>query len=361
MVVIHIVEALAGGVYTYFKELTKHFAEVNDIKTIVIYSKNRKEIDPNNFELISNNNIELIEVDMVRNLNFNADLKATLEIRKIIKELKPDVIHLHSSKASVIGRLANINLATKLFYTPHGYSFLSKEFSENKKKVFFGVEKYFQKFFGGITIACGDTEYEYAQKIGESLLVRNGVSIEKIRSYDLKKVRNQRLTIGILGRITAARNPELFNSIAIRFPQYDFVWIGDGELNNKITAKNIKIIGWMTDEKEIMKNLNQLDIYIQTSLWEGLPIALLEAMALEKPIVATNIIGNKDIVVNNETGYLFNDINELDIIFKQLENEDFRRKLGQKGLERCYEVFDNTKNFNSLEQIYKNAFLNNKQ
>lgn len=359
MVVIHIVEALAGGVYTYFKELTKHFAEVNDIKTIVIYSKNRKEIDPNNFELISNNNIELIEVDMVRNLNFNADLKATLEIRKIIKKLKPDVIHLHSSKASVIGRLANINLATKLFYTPHGYSFLSKEFSENKKKVFFGVEKYFQKFFGGITIACGDTEFEYAKSIGKSILVRNGVTIDKFRKFK-NDVENQKLTIGILGRITAQKNPKLFNDIAERFPNYNFIWIGDGELNHLITAKNIVVTGWTTDEQIIMQHLNQLDVYIQTSLWEGLPIALLEAMAFEKTIVATNIIGNKDIVVDKETGFLFDHINELDQIFNQLENSEYRKKLGENGLKRCIDIFDNYKNFNQLAQIYRGSVLGNK-
>lgn len=362
LVVVHVVEALGGGVYTYFKDLTSHFSMEDDIKTIIFFSKNRKEIDPKNLELITNQNVELVEVDMCRKLNPLQDYKSILKLRKLLKKYNPDIVHLHSSKASVLGRIAALNIVSKerVFYTPHGYSFLSKEFSNSKKKVFYFIEKYIQRIFGGITLACGDTEYEIAQKIGKSVLVRNGIIVDKLSAFK-KPIKNNVLTIGIIGRISFQKNPDLFNTIALRFSKYNFIWIGDGELKNQLTAPNITITGWSLDQKEVMSRLNSIDIYLQTSLWEGLPIALLEAMALEKPLVATNIIGNKDIVVHNENGYLFDTIEELDTIFKNLEDDITRNQMGAKGLERCRTLFNTTTNFNQMKSVYLNAVSNTKQ
>jgi glycosyltransferase involved in cell wall biosynthesis len=71
---------------------------------------------------------------------------------------------------------------------------------------------------------------------------------------------------------------------------------------NHYNCPNIKITGWFLDREDALTALNTIDIYIQTSLWEGLPIAVLEAMAMQ-PVLATNNIGNKDVVVHNETGF----------------------------------------------------------
>jgi glycosyltransferase involved in cell wall biosynthesis len=146
--------------------------------------------------------------------------------------------------------------------------------------------------------------------------------------------RQYRLTIGIVGRITSARNPVLFNEIALRHSNLNFVWIGDGELQPLLNAPNIKITGWFLDREDALTALNTIDIYIQTSLWEGLPIAVLEAMAMQKPVLATNIIGNKDVVVHNETGFLFDEIAELDNYIEILKDEEVT-PFWEKGLERC--------------------------
>jgi glycosyltransferase involved in cell wall biosynthesis len=356
MTVVHIIEALAGGVYSYFKDLSHHFGDRDDIKTVIIYNKKRKEINPDNIKNEFSQNVTLINLDMERELNLKQDFIAVFQIRKLLKQIKPDIVHLHSSKASIIGRLAAQQIISKknIFYTPHGYSFLSSEFSKTKKEVFYQIEKYTQFLLGGTTIACGDTEFEIGRKIGKSKLVRNGIDVENIKKHRTATKENK-LTVGILGRITQARNPSLFNTIALQNPDYQFLWIGDGELRSLITAPNITITGWSLDRDETMKNLNRIDIYLQTSLWEGLPIALLEAMALKKPLVATNIIGNKDIIVNNETGYLFNDVKEIDQIFKLLESKENRNRLGEKGFQRCNEIFNNNKNFETLASIYRES------
>ena len=78
-------------------------------------------------------------------------------------------------------------------------------------------------------------------------------------------------------------------------------------------------------------------------------------MALKKPVIATNVIGNKDAVLNNETGFLFNSIEELDNYFLFLSEEKNRIIFGEKALERCYAFFDKNKNFSSLSSIYING------
>ncbi|WP_294959104.1 glycosyltransferase [uncultured Flavobacterium sp.] len=357
MKVVHIIEALGGGVYTYFSDLSTYFGEDEirkRIDTTIIYSANRKEIDREKIKSDFSSNINLIEVNMLRSFSPLQDLKSVIRLTKELKKINPDVIHLHSSKAGVLGRIAYFFLfkKKKLYYSPHGYSFLRTDISKSIRKLYWLIEKSTQALFGGVTIACGDTEFEIAKKIGKSDLVRNGIDIESIRE-SFVETKNDKLTVGILGRITYQKNPVLFNEIALNFPHLNFVWIGDGELNSLLTASNIKITGWFFDRESILKKLNSIDVYLQTSLWEGLPIAVLEAMALEKPVIASNVIGNKDIVLHNETGFLFDEISELKPYFQTLSNSENRNLIAKKAFKRCSELFDKNKNFEELVAIYK--------
>jgi glycosyltransferase involved in cell wall biosynthesis len=355
--VVHVVEALAGGVHTYFKDLSFFFGdpEIREtVNTTIIYSGNRKEIDSEKIKEEFSNGVSLIELSMVRDFSPIQDLKSILELTAALRKLNPDVIHLHSSKAGVLGRIACFLLfkKVKIFYSPHGYSFLRTDISKLSKKVYWFIEKSFQKVFGGQTIACGDTEYELAKKIGKSSLVRNGIDIESVNNT-ISVFKNEVLTIGIVGRITFARNPKFFNEIALKFPNFNFVWIGYGELKPQLTAPNIRITGWFLERDHVLKELNTIDIYIQTSLWEGLPIAVLEAMVMQKPVLATNIIGNKDVVEHNETGFLFDSIDELENYFEILKDEKTRANFGKKGFERCQTLFDKNTNFRELIALYQ--------
>jgi glycosyltransferase involved in cell wall biosynthesis len=355
--VVHIIEALGGGVYTYFRDLSTFFGddEINkNIETTIIYSGNRKEIDAQKIKSEFSDGVKLIQVNMVREFSPVQDLKSAFKLARELKKINPDVIHLHSSKAGVLGRVAYFFLfkKKKLFYTPHGYSFLRTDTSKTVRKIYWLIEKSFQVLFGGTIVACGDTELEIAKGIGNAKLVRNGIDIASVQKH-FAPYQNEKLTIGIMARITAARNPEMFNQIALKFPDFNFVWIGDGELRPLITAPNIRITGWILDRKTVLKELNNIDIYMQISLWEGLPIAVLEAMALQKPVIATNIIGNKDAVLHNETGFLFTDISELESFFEILKNPKTRSEFGENALARCHDLFDKNQNFKQLLALYQ--------
>lgn len=358
MKVVHIVESFGGGVYTYFKDLAHFFSNVPEIETYIIYSNNRNEVTSQQILNDFPANINMICLGMEKDLKPIKDIKASFKIAKTLKQIQPDIIHLHSSKAGVIGRIAAfLNFKRKnIYYTPHGYSFLKLDISPLKRKIFYTIEKLSQLVLGGTTIACGDTEYTIAQKIGKSALVRNGIDIKNLLNHFTppQPKDSNRLKIGTIGRIMPQKNPKLFNQIAELFPQYDFIWIGDGDQKHLLEAKNIKITGWLNNSNDLFTHLNDINLYIQTSLWEGLPIAILEAMAFHKPIIATNVIGNKDVVIPNYNGFLFDEADDLKEILPLFENQNLITELGNNAYNDCNSKYNWDKNFRVLLDIYKN-------
>ena len=302
--ILHIVESFGGGIFSFLVDLINNTDDEFDI--VVAYGK-RVET-PENFKSYFNNNIKFIEVkNFTRSIKPIKDLKAFLEVKKIIKEENPDIIHLHSSKAGFIGRFAtNYNKKTVL-YNPHGFSFLMKDCSNFKRLIYWGLEK-----VGTLRkctiVGCSYGEYQEALKLSKnSICINNGINIEKlsreIENIEDKKIDFSNLKICTSARIGYQKNPELFNKIAEKFPNLKFTWIGDGELKYKLTSPNIKVTGWKSRE-EALKILGENDIFILTSLWEGLPISLLEAMFLKKICVVSNVIGNNDVIKDNLNGFL---------------------------------------------------------
>lgn len=359
MKVLHITESLGGGVYTYFNDLSEFMLSKGfnkGIENILIYSPKRVELDKVKMQNELSEAFLLHEVCMEREISPFKDLKAVFNLIREIKKIQPDILHLHSSKAGVLGRIASIFFPKiKVYYTPHGYSFVREDISKSKKKLFWNIEKYVSRIFGGTTIACGDTEYEFAEKLGPSLLIRNGVRTNDISEFKLagnNNINNGEIIIGTIGRLSAQKNPELFNQVARYFPEIKFIWIGDGELRNSLNSNNIRVTGWL-DKKDVLEITNSFNIYIQTSLWEGLPFTILEAMSLGKPIVATNVIGNKDAVLNGVNGYLCNNANDFKIaISKILLDKELYLDFSNNSLHRAKSKFDLETNFGRLIEIY---------
>jgi len=274
---------------------------------VTIAYSTRKQT-PKNYKDYFNKNIKLIRVkNFTRNINPFKDILAIGEVRKIIKKEKPDIVHMHSSKAGAIGRLCIWSKEIQLFYTPHSYAFCKRD--ESKFKI--GIYKIIEKILGKrkcITIACSKGEYDESISVSKkSMYINNGIDIDDIKKYicdepekiiDMKKMR-----VCTVGRIGSQKNPKMFNKIAERFPDIEFTWIGDGNLKDVLISPNIKITGWC-DRQKAIKELYKNDIFILASLWEGLPITLLEAMYLEKVCIVSNVTGNKDVIENEVDGFI---------------------------------------------------------
>ncbi len=354
--IVQFVEAFGGGVYTYVKDLCNFIAlhpETSHYKIHLIYSSNRVEFDEEIFQKEIHPNVVLHLLEMNRKIDLKNDTKVIAQTRRLLKKIKPDILHLHSSKASVIGRIASFGLIRRkrMFYSPHGYAFVQRNISIKKIIFYKGVEYLMPFLFGGITVASGNTEFEIAKNISKAIIVRNGVDFcLPQKCYD--RTENTTLTIGTIGRLTPQKNPKAFNEIAKKLPDINFIWIGNGELIDDITSENITVTGWVKTREELLTLLNKIDIYIQVSLWEGLPIALIEAMAMKKPLVVSNIIGNKDCVDNGFNGYVFDSVEEAVFQINQLKNDSKRLGFGNNSFEKAYKEYNKEKNFSELINIY---------
>ncbi|ARN78509.1 hypothetical protein BST97_11210 [Nonlabens spongiae] len=357
--VLHVIEALGGGVYSYFTDLSHVMGADNRLEVFIAYSNKRKEINPDDVSKDFQPNCKLILLDLVKEINPLKDLQGYLEIKKCIKRVRPHVVHFHSSKAGILGRLAIRSFkSTPSFYTPHGYAFLRKDVSDKKSKFFRALEKNFAKFSKTKTIACGDTEFEIAKKFEESpYLIRNGIRLE-LMPEKIERTNSKRLIVGTLGRISPQKNPKLINQYISLSPEIDFLWIGDGELSGLLTSPNIKKTGWFTDRTKALPHMLKLDIFIQVSLWEGLPIAMIEAMAMGLPVIASNVIGNKDLVDHGKTGFLVDNDNDYLIALNTLKDQKIRFEMGKAAKKKVRELYNCNKNFKQLADLYIDAVSN---
>lgn len=330
--ILHIVEAFGGGIFTVLIDVLNELANDNDYEIYLAYSKRSQT--PENYKELINSKIKLIEVNnFTREIDFYKDFKAFFELRRIIKMINPDIIHLHSSKAGFLGRFAVSTKKYKMYYNPHGFSFLMKNTSKLKRSLYWLIEK-----IGGLRkctiVACSESEKKEALKLSRNVIcINNGINIQDfekcINNFKKRELNLKQLKICTIGRIDYQKNPTFFNEIALNFPNMKFTWIGDGELKYELTSSNINITGWK-NRKEVLELVNDNDIFILTSLWEGMPIALLEAMFLEKICLVTDVIGNKDVIVNNENGYIINE-------------ENYKNIIENLNSESCYKVSKNAK------------------
>ena len=239
--VLYIVEAMGGGVFTYIVDLANEL--VNSYDMYIAYAVRKQT--PENYKEYFDKRIHLIEVkNFGRAIDPAKDIAAFFEVKKIAEDIKPDVIHLHSSKAGAIGRVA-FNGKIPMFYTPHGYSFLMENYKPMKRRMFKLIESVCAKR-NCTTISCSVGEHQESLKLTKrATYVNNGINMVELQEIiDKTEKVEHPFTVYTLGRICYQKNPTLFNEIAELLSDVKFVWIGDGELRGELTSKNIEITGW---------------------------------------------------------------------------------------------------------------------
>ena len=350
--IVHIVEAFGGGVYNYLVDLLN--GTINEFEITVIYA--RRPQTPENFEKEFDNRIKFIEAKhLTREIGIE-DVKAFFEVKKILKEEKPDIVHCHSSKAGIIGRFATNTKKVKTFYTPHGYSFLKQDDSKLKRMIYRIIEK-IGAMNKSTIIACSKGEYEESIKLTKrATYVSNGINIEKFKEYipnGIKKIDLNNLTVVTTGRVSFQKNPKLFNKIAESFENIKFIWIGEGELTSELVSKNITITGWKNRD-ELISIINESDIFILPSLWEGLPISLLEAMTLKKVCIVSNVIGNRDVIQNEKNGFVCNTYDDFKKVINNIINDVYDlNKIVQNAYEDILNIYNTDIMNEKYIEIYK--------
>jgi len=304
---------------------------------------------------------------------------ALKDITKILKEKKPDIVHTHSSKSGVIGRIAAYRAGVPvIFHTIQGFSF--HQFSSSLAKVAYVPIERFTSRYADLHLSVNQFDLEYAVEhhiIPKDKIVRlyNGIDLSKseegLEEGELKQKMNipkDALIVTQVGRLWDQKAPEIFVRTAIKTLEENkniyFLLVGDGELRPKLESiihkhsleKHIRILGWRKDVDHL---LSITDVFMLTSLWEGLSVAILEAMAYKLPIIASNIKGNNELLVNGESGYLCepNNIsdfhNKLSLLIK---DRSLMTKIGESGFNRAYELFSIEKTVSEIDQLYQTYF-----
>lgn len=352
--ILFVVEAMGGGIFTYIVDLANELCKQYDM--YIAYGIRRQT--PKDYLDYFDPSIHMIYVkSFTREISPKKDIRALYDIRGIAGKVNPDIIHLHSSKAGVIGRMAFDGRRIPLFYTPHGYSFLMQDYKPLKRMMFKTIETICAKR-NCTTISCSLGEQEETLKLTKrAKYVNNGINLEELEK-GLKGIekKDHPLTVFTLGRICYQKNPKLFNLIAERLPDVRFVWIGDGDLRDELIAPNIEITGWM-NRKDALKISMNADVFLLTSLWEGLPMSLLEAMYMRKLCVVNDVIGNHDVIHNGDNGFVCRSVEEFVNAIESTGNEG----LVDKAYEDLMEEYNTEVMAEKYSEIYLKALKNNEE
>ncbi|MBE5851200.1 MAG: glycosyltransferase family 4 protein [Lachnospiraceae bacterium] len=299
--ILMICEAFGGGVFTYVSQLCNDM--VDDFDIYLAYALRPQT--PKNYKDYLDPRVTLIQVKSWNGkpvINLYNDFKVIKELKSIEKEIKPDIIHLHSSLAGGFGRLAFDGRNNTVLYTPHGYAHILMG-PGIKSKIYELLEKILGKK-NCITLTCCESEDDIAREFCKrTAYIETGVNLKELDDAlkGVEPVHNDRFTVFTLGRVCAQKQPELFNHIAKLVPEAQFVWIGGGELENKLT--NCKVTGWMP-RKDALTLAKGADAFILCSHGEAIAMSLIENMYMKKLVLVSNTMGNKSVIKDGVNGYV---------------------------------------------------------
>lgn len=299
-------EAFGGGVFTYVRQLCNDMCDNFDI--YLAYSLRPQT--PKNYKEQLDPRIHLIEVKSWNGksvTNIINDRKVIKELRQIESRVHLDIIHLHSSIAGGIGRLAFKSDSYKLIYTPHGYAHILMG-PGIKSDIYKTIEKYLGKHSKAITLTCTESEDDVARTLSnDTAYIETGIDVKELAKTlnKVKRSENKELKVYTVGRIAKQKRPDLFNKIAELVPNVKFLWIGDGELKNELTSPNITVTGWK-DRNEALKIADTADIFILCSYGEAIAMSLIENMYMGKLCLVSDTMGNKSVINNGTNGYTCN-------------------------------------------------------
>ena len=334
--------------------------------------------------------VKTYSIDMYRALNPVKDMTAVMQAIKIIKKEKPDLVHCHSAKGGVIGRFAAFFTGTKVVYTAHAFSFLSAE-SAKKKQVFLLLEKIAK--LNSYLLACSGSERELGIKVvgfneKKAFAWNNAVpdvdkgltrisqisriSSQKNESSDLPVPKVGERYITSIGRPSYQKNPlfmvEVAHGIHLKHPDIKFYLLGVGfyspmleDMKKLIHQYDMDdtfyLLPWLSHE-EILKYVKGSMLYFMTSLYEGLPISVIEAMSLGKAVVASDVLGNKDCVKDGYNGYLL-PLKEEVFVEKMndlIENNEKRKEMEKNSRSYFESDFFIDNRIKALEDIYTEVY-----
>lgn len=320
---VHIVEAMLGGIRQHVCDIIENLDQ-DEYEVYLIYSDNRADKAFFDEKKRLEDCATLILCNEMQREIGKHDFVAYRALIHHLKQIRPDIVHCHSSKAGIVGRMAAKRCGVKrIIYTPNAYAFETPDLSKLKRKIYVYAERFLSRHATSMTINVSKGEMDLAKqyqldKDEKFTLIYNGIpDIELPSKAELKRELGLKPDIhyvGVTARCARQKDPMTFLAIAERVVKerddIEFLYIGDGEMMDEMReyvadhalADRVHLLGFRSDASRIV---GALDVYLSTALYEGLPYSMIEAMRAGVPIIATNVVGNNELVVDGENGWLF--------------------------------------------------------
>jgi len=317
--------------------------------------------------------------DLVRQISPLHELRALNALRRRLEQLRPDVVHTHSSKAGILGRIAAHRAGVPVIvHTIHGMSF-NRTQAWPTRALYAALERFCaEKSHALVSVADAMTRQALAAGVGRSeqyVTVRSGMVTADFdpARFDGREVRrawgvpDDAIVVGTVARLFKNKGYEqLIEAMpaAVRGePRLRFVWVGDGAHRAEYEAAlarlglrdRVTITGLLPPD-EMPRVLSGMDLVAHASQWEGLPRAVVQGLLMGKPAVCFDLDGAPEVVIPGETGELAapGNIDAFsDAIVKLARDAALRGRYGAEGRRRCLVEFDHHRMVEALEGLYR--------
>ncbi|HPM24299.1 MAG TPA: glycosyltransferase [Phycisphaerae bacterium] len=323
---------------------------------------------------------EFIELpELIRAVNPWMDMRARRCLAMEFQRLRPDIVHTHSSKAGILGRLAAADARVpRIVHTIHGMSF-NRTQPWPVRRAYAWLEWLTARRTHAI-VAVADAMIDQSVAAGicrrdKLLTVYSGMEVGQFTPHvELRAaarrawgVTDDQVVVGTVARLFRRKGYEQLIPVmaraAARAPRLHFVWIGDGAQRAEYEAELARLgltarttLVGLIPPADVPQMLAGCDLLAHTSQWEGLPRAVVQALLMQVPAVAFDIDGTPEVVLDGQTGRCV-PLNDLDAFSEALcdlaADADLRRRLGRAGREHCLERFDWRRMVDQLEALYQ--------
>ncbi|WP_299776489.1 glycosyltransferase [uncultured Formosa sp.] len=365
--VIHVLHAV-GGVDVYLRLL---LATIDHNKFEHIIIKGGGDASKGYFRP-DGQPVKVYQLPINREINFIKDFKSISQVVKIFKNERPDIVHAHSAKGGIIARSASVFYKVNVLHTPHAYSYLSVDYGF-KRSLFLFIEKFYKNINSKL-LATSNSEIDrglvdVGYKKENVYLFNNSIlPITSFNNLSIPKTWPDNYICSV-GRPSFQKNIELMLDVLFEVKKQEndihLILMGVGyhspnlsDVVNKIKEldleTNITLLEW-TKREDIFNIIKSSKFYISTARYEGLPYSVIESLALAKPIVATNVDGNRDLVKHNYNGFLVDNenVNKMsEYVLRLLNDKELYNEFSKNSKALFHGNFNLNQNINNLENIY---------
>ncbi|GAU77747.1 glycosyltransferase family 4 protein [Fusibacter sp. 3D3] len=377
--IVIISETIMDGVGRHIVDVIKHL-DYSQIELTVIHSQSRLDYRFYDVKKDFQDQVTFYEVpELIREIHPKLDMLAFFKVYKMIKYIQPDIVHCHSSKAGVVGRLVSKFLGIKkILYTPHAYAVQNQTITRGKHLIYLYAEKILARIATTRTINVSECEKAFAVINGISKATKCQVvynCVEDISVFNIKmdhalmnqkwKIPTSHLIVGTVARLYTQKNPHEFVKIAEQVcrqrPYVTFVWVGEGEyleeMQSLVESLHIADRVLFLGHQRSIETFNLwFDIFLTSARYEGLPYTLIETMSTKTPIVASNVTGNSELVLPNVTGYLY-ELGRVEEAVKNIisliDSEALRNQFGNEGYKFYKSHFTIDEMMRAYQELYK--------